>query len=334
MINPMKFLRNRKVGLALGSGGAKGLSHIAVIEYLENLKIPIDMISGSSIGSVIGAVYLCGNMNKFKEDMMVLTKKEMLAIADITLPKSGLLKGNNFIKFLTKYIPADAKIEDLPKPLAIVATDYFTGKPIIFRKGNILEAIRASVSIPGVLVPVAYGNTFLIDGGVANPLPIDIIKDMGAGFTIAVNLHPGLKVSKIKKYVKNGAEKIGINLFPEDIQYADDKQSVSVPDHKNDHTGWFKNIDQWLSRGKENKNGKEKDSYPSIFEVLFQTIDIMEYVNTQNTLKYHKPTVLIEPNLLEIGTLDFNHARNIMITGYAASADKKFAITRKIKFWI
>ena len=331
MINPVKFFRNRKVGLALGSGGAKGLSHIAVIEYLETLKIPIDMISGSSIGAVIGAVYLCGNMTKLKDDMLSFSRKELLAIADITLPKSGLIKGNNFIKFLSKYIPADAKIENLPKPLAIIATDYYTGKAIIFRNGNILEALRASISIPGVLIPAAYGNTFLLDGGVANPLPIDVLKDMGAGLTIAVNLHPGLKVSEIKKYVKKSAEKIGIKIFPEEIQYADDKQSITIPDGKK-YTSLLKNIDQWITRKKE--KDKEKDFYPNIFEVLFQSIDIMEYVNTRNTLKYHTPTVLIEPDLLQTGTLDFYDAKRIITVGYAASAEKKFELIRKVKFWL
>lgn len=328
MINPMKFFRNRKVGLALGSGGAKGLSHIAVIEYLETMKIPVDMISGSSIGAVIGAVYLCGKLNELKQDMLSFSKKELLTIADITIPKSGLIKGNNFMKFLTKYIPVDARIENLPKPLAIIATDYYTGKQIIFRKGNILEAIRASISIPGVFIPAVYGNSFLLDGGVANPLPIDVVKKMGAGLTIAVNLHPHLKVSEIKKYVKKGAEKIGIEIFPEDIQYADDKLKVSVPDNKNDSSGWFKNINQWLSRE------KEKDIHPSIFEVLFQAIDIMEYVNTQNMLKYHTPTVLIQPDLMQAGTLDFHKAKDIINGGYAAAADKKFELIRKIKFWI
>jgi len=328
MINPLKYIRNTTVGLALGSGGAKGLSHIAVIDYLESMRIPVDMISGSSIGAVIGAVYLCGNMNRLKEDMLSFSRTEFLAIADITIPKSGLMKGKNFINFLTKYIPADSLIEDLPKPLAIIATDYFTGKPIVFRKGNILEAIRASVSIPGVFVPATYGNTFLIDGGVANPLPVDVVKKMGAGFTVAVNLHPGLKVSRLKKYVKNGADKFGINLFQDDVHYADEKQSVSVHEHQNDHAGWFKNIEQWLSRD------KEKDLYPSIFEVLSQAIDIMEYVNTVNTLKYHTPTVLIEPDLLQVGTLDFHDAKNILTAGYAASAEKKFELIRKIRFWM
>lgn len=328
MINPAKFFRNRKVGLALGSGGAKGLSHIAVIEYLENMKIPIDMIAGSSIGAVIGAVYLCGNMKKLKDDMLLFTKKELLSVVDITIPKSGLIKGNSFIKFITKYIPENAKIEDLPRPLAIVATDYYTGKQIIFRKGNILEALRASVSIPGVLIPAVYGDTILIDGGVANPLPVDVLKDMGSGLTIAVNLHPGLRFSGIKKIVKSGAGKIGINLFPENIAYADDSQSVVVAEPKKTITDWFKSIDQWISKD------KHKDDLPSIFEVFFQAIDIMEHVNTQNLLKYNKPTVLIEPELIQVGTLDFHKAKSIITAGYAASADKKSKLIRKIRFWI
>ncbi len=328
MINPAKIFRNRKVGLALGSGGAKGLSHIAVIEYLENMKIPVDMIAGSSIGAVIGAVYLSGTLNILKDDMLGFSKRELFTIVDLALPKSGLIKGNNFLIFLQKYIHADARIEDLSRPLAIVATDYYTGKQIIFRKGNILEALRASISIPGVLIPASYGDTILIDGGVANPLPVDVLKDMGSGLTIAVNLHPGLKVARIKKIVKSGAEKIGIDLFSEEISYADEKQNIVIPEQKKNYTDWFKNIEQWISKE------KQKEIYPSIFEVFFQAINIMEHVNTQNILKYHKPTVLIEPDLPGIGTLDFHKAKNIITAGYAASADRKSELIRKIRFWI
>ena len=162
----------------------------------------------------------------------------------------------------------------------------------------------------------------------SNPLPVDVVKKMGAGLTIAVNLHPHLKVSEIKRYVKSGAAKIGIEIFPEDIQYADEKHGVSVPDNKKGAGGWLKNINQWLNR--EN----EKNNHPNIFEVLFQAIDIMEYVNTQNMLKYNSPTVLIEPDLLHMGTLDFHEAKNIIDVGKAAAADKRFELIRKIKFWI
>lgn len=326
MYNPVKFLRNRKVGLALGSGGAKGLSHISVIGYLESMNIPVDMISGSSIGAVIGAVYLCGSMDRLRNDMLSFTKKELLSVADFTLPKSGFVKGKSFIEFLKRYIPADAVIEDLPKPLAVIATDYYSGIPVVFRKGPVLDAIRASISIPGVFIPAQIGNTFCIDGGVANPLPVDIVKSMGAGLTVAVNLHPGLKISKIKKYVKSGAEKIGLNIFTGGTQNPADSNKQEFIKKKN--LPWIK------KNNRPDSVQKLKVEYPGIFEVLFQSIDIMEYVNTRNILKYHAPTVLIEPELLQTGTLDFFNARKIIDAGHAAADMKKSELRRKIKLWI
>jgi len=327
MKNPLRIFRNRKVGLALGSGGAKGLAHIAVFEYLAGLGIPVDMIAGSSIGAVAGAVYCCGTLEKFRHDMLSFTKKELLSVFDLTVPKSGLLKGNDFTDFMKRYIPYDAKIENLNIPLAIVATDFNTGKGIVFRKGNILEALRASVSIPGVFVPVAYNDTFLIDGGVANPLPVDVVRALGAGFTIAVNLHPGIKTSSVKRYVKSGAEKIGITAFSDTLPEIDDRKGVTIPVEKK-QSGWMKNLEQWISA----KN--EKTVYPSIFEVLSQSIDIMGYANTVNMLKHYRPTVLIEPELLTTGTLDFTDAYRIITEGFRACSAKKSELKRKIKFWL
>jgi NTE family protein len=327
MKNPLSIFRNRKVGLALGSGGAKGLSHISVIEYLAGIGIPVDMIAGSSIGAVVGAVYCCGKLETFRHDMLSFTKKELLSMFDLTMPRSGLLKGNDFTEFMKRYIPADAKIEDFDIPLAIVATDLYSGSGIVFRKGNVLEALRASVSIPGVFVPVAYNDTFLVDGGVANPLPVDVVKRSGAGFTIAVNLHPGIKTSRVKRYVQTGAEKIGITAFSEELPEIDERKGVTIPVEKK-HNGWMKNLDQWISAR------NEKAVYPSIFEVLSQSIDIMGYANTVNMLKHYRPTVLIEPDLLNTGTLDFTDAYSIMTGGFRACADKKSELTRKIKFWI
>lgn len=333
MRNPLRVFRNGKVGLALGSGGAKGLSHIAVFEYLEGMGIPVDMIAGSSIGAVVGSVYCCGNLQRFRDDMLTFSRKELLSVFDLTVPRSGLLKGNDFTGFMERYIPADAKIEDFDIPLAIVATDFYTGKGVVFRKGNVLEALRASVSIPGVFVPVAYNGTFLVDGGVANPLPVDVVRKLGAGFTVAVNLHPGIKTSRMKKYVQSGAEKIGIAVFGEEIPEIDERKGVKIPEDKK-QSGWMKNLEQWISARSGRSGKSEKIEYPSIFEVLSQSIDIMGYANTLNMLKHYKPTVLIEPDLLTTGTLDFTDGYRIITEGFRACADKKSELKRKIKFWI
>lgn len=327
MKNPLKYFRNRKVGLALGSGGAKGLAHISVIEYLEGMDIPINMIAGSSIGAVVGAVYCSGTLKKLKEDMLSFSKKELLSIFDLTVPRSGLLKGNDFIGFMKKYIPEKTRIEDFDIPFAVVATDFYTGKGIVFKKGNVLEALRASASIPGVFVPVAYNDTFLIDGGVSNPLPVDVVWKMGAGRTVAVNLHPGIRTSRVKRYVQSGADRLGIRISGDDIQEVDESKGVSLPDEKKER-GLIKNLEHWIA----GRSGKK--NYPSIFEIVSQSIDIMGYANTVTILKHYRPTVLIEPELLNTGTLDFYHGYGIITEGFRACDEKKSELARKIKFWI
>jgi len=331
MINPLKYLKNRKVGLVLGSGGAKGLAHIAVIEYLETMGIPIDMIAGASIGSIVGAIYLTGNLKRFEEDMLKFTKKDLLSVLDFTLPKSGIVKGNNFMKLFGNYIPLEAKFEDLPKPFSIIATDFYSGRQIVFKKGHIHKAIRASMSIPGVFVPVSYGEDFLIDGGVANPLPIDVVKDMGAGLTIAVNLHPGLPKSKSMKNSDKNFNRMN-NSSAEDIHQIEDKDGEDK-----DGIGKFdlwNNFADKMKKTDQSKSNKQKPAAPSILEVISRTIDILGYVNTLNMLDAHKPTVLIEPQLLELGSFDFHEAKDILIEGFESSAKKRMELLRKVKFWI
>jgi len=326
MKNPFRLFFKKKVGVALGSGGAKGLAHIAVLEYLEQLQIPIHFIAGSSIGAVIGAVYAAGTLPDFKRDMLKFTKKELLSLIDLTLPRSGLLKGNDFIKFMRKYIPADLKLEDLKIPLEIVATDYYTGACVVFKKGNVLDAIRASVSIPGFFIPVAYNNSFLIDGGVANPLPIDIVSNAGMELTVAVNLHPGVqRIEKGENIFGKSFHKIKSKFKDDTITEAKevDAKKITIPEEVK-LTGIIKSIEEWIS--KKNK----AQSYPSIFEIIIQSIDIMGYSTTVNMLKHYKPTVLIEPDLLATGTLDFYDAYRIMTVGYKTCEAKRSELVKRI----
>jgi NTE family protein len=202
MLDVFKFFRKKKVGLVLGSGGSKGIAHISVIENLEALQIPVSMISGSSIGALIAAVYASGSMKELKRDIMKMDRREVRSYFDPVFPLSGLMEGKKLKEFMARYIPLDAKIEDLRIPIGVVATDLYSGNAVVLRTGNVIDAVRASISIPGVFVPVKYGDTILVDGGVANPLPVDIVKSMGADLEIAVNLHPKVYSEKLKKTVK------------------------------------------------------------------------------------------------------------------------------------
>lgn len=173
-----------KVGVALGGGGAKGFAHIAVLEKIKR----VDCLAGSSIGALVAAMYSYGCLEEFKEDMLSLNRTKLVRLLDPKIGSLGFINGKKIIRYLTKFIPANARIENLKIPLAIVATEYNTGKAVVFRRGNLAMALRASCSIPGVFIPVKYKNTYLIDGSMTDPLPVDILRKMGAKKIIAVNL--------------------------------------------------------------------------------------------------------------------------------------------------
>ncbi len=303
MFNPFNFI-NKKVGLVLGSGGAKGISHIAVIEYINELGIPIDMIAGASISALVGALYCTGSLQNFKKDLLSMDRKTYLDFFDPIFPVSGLLGSDSIIKFIQKYIPENLKFEDLKIPLNIVATDYQTGKPIVFSSGNIVQAIRASISIPGIFTPVPYGDTFLIDGGVANPLPIDVTKSMGAGLIVAVNLHPS-----VKPKIMNNEKIKSLKKQAPKPEKNDEKQSyvgLILEKAKNiaqfGKNTWLKYLSSYMN----NEKVQDRKKLPNIFDIIFQSIDIMGYTTTAMMLKYDPPAVLIEPNLLDFKSMDFS----------------------------
>lgn len=329
MINPLKYLRNRKVGLALGSGGAKGLSHVAVVEYLETMGIPIDLVAGSSIGAVVGALHCTGTLTAFKEDIVRLKLREFLSYMDPVVPRTGFLDGNGFVRFMERYIPRNAKIEDLKTPLAIIATDYVTGMPVIFRSGSINDALRASVSIPGVLVPVRYRGTLLVDGGVSNPLPLNVVEGMGAGITIAVNLHPQIKKRGLRHYMKSQMTAVNTPADQRDLEIVHDDAELEIPPRS---TGikWLRAIEQWI----KTERPATKAQMPNIFEVIAQTVDIMEYVNTMLILKYNPPTVLIEPDVTDVAMLSFTEAERVIMKGTLACALVRKTLNRRVKRWV
>jgi len=179
-----------KVGLALGSGAALGLAHIGVIKALREADIPIDMIAGTSMGALVGACYATDGQIEDVEELALSTNlRKMTHLLDpkFTLIRIGFLSGNRVENFL-KPIIGDRDIRDCTIPFAAVAADIYTAKQVVLRQGPLLKAVRASISIPVVFVPVNYNGRYLVDGGTLNPVPADVVKSMGATFTIAVNV--------------------------------------------------------------------------------------------------------------------------------------------------
>ena len=177
----------RDVALVLSSGGARGLAHIGAIEELEAQGYRIRSIVGCSMGAIIGGMYAAGKLAEYKEWMQTIDKKKILSLLDITFSLDHLVKGEKIIEAMKEIVP-DVKIENLPIPFKAIATDWEKGQEVVFSKGSLYEAIRASISMPLFFDPVKRGGTTFVDGGILNPLPLNISKDMPGDIVVAVNV--------------------------------------------------------------------------------------------------------------------------------------------------
>ncbi len=178
-------MRRPKIGLALGSGGALGYAHAGVIKALEDNGIPIDMIAGSSIGALVGAVYASGlKVDQMRRFALSFNRNTYV---DVTVPRKGFVSGKR-LKNLLYIITKGKNLEDLPIPIAVVATDIQLGEKVVFHTGNIAETVRASISIPGVFVPAVIDGRTLVDGGVIERVPVADARELGADIVIAVNV--------------------------------------------------------------------------------------------------------------------------------------------------
>jgi len=186
-------LAKRKIGLALGSGAARGLAHIGVLEVLEETGVPISMVAGTSAGAAVGALYAQGKeVSLIKKTVLELSRKRLVPLLDLTLPKAGFIRGRKVQDWLRSIIGGEIEFSDLMMPFACVATDITTGEEVVINQGSVVEAIRASISIPAIFTPVKWRDRYLVDGMLVNPVPVNVLKRMGADFIIAVNVIPDI----------------------------------------------------------------------------------------------------------------------------------------------
>ncbi|MFD1735702.1 patatin-like phospholipase family protein [Bacillus salitolerans] len=174
-----------KIGLALGSGGARGFAHLGVIKVLRDHHIPIDFIAGSSMGALVASFFAAGqDIDRLYKFAIAFKRKFYL---DFTVPKMGFIAGNR-VKELVRVFTHGKNIEDLQIPISIVATDLIKGEKVIFKEGSIADAVRASISIPGIFVPEKVNGRLLVDGGVIDRVPVSVVREMGADIVIAVDV--------------------------------------------------------------------------------------------------------------------------------------------------
>ncbi|MBW2631796.1 MAG: patatin-like phospholipase RssA [Deltaproteobacteria bacterium] len=293
--------KTRKIGLALGSGSARGWSHIGVIQGLREEGIPIDVVCGTSIGSVVGGALAAGTLDQLDEWVRDLSWSDVIGFMDVMFPRSGFIEGEKIINFFRKNF-ADPNIEDLSIPFAAVATDLMSGREIWLKKGSLMDAVRASISMPGMFAPFKQGGQWLVDGGLVNPVPVSLCRAMGADIVIAVNLNSYL-------IGKRGARKASRQKTPPEKRETTGKLREQLTSYLN---STIKKGKSFIPAGFGSANA---DRSPSIFEVMATSTNIMQDRITRQRLAGDPSDLLISPRLAHIGLLEFNRADEIIREG-------------------
>ena len=214
----------KDVALVLSSGGARGLAHIGAIEELEAQGYRITSLAGCSMGALIGGVYAVGKLKEFREWMKTIDRKKMLKLTDFSLGLNHIVKGTRIIEAIMEFVP-DMPIESLPIPYCAVATDWKAGREVVFRKGSLFEAIRASISLPAFYEPVQRDGMILIDGGVTNPIPLNRVKRHDGDILVGVDVSGEDYAAKWKEKTEQSkqrtsfSQKIINKLRPEGIEF-------------------------------------------------------------------------------------------------------------------
>lgn len=283
------------IGLALGSGAARGWAHIGVIEALHEAGIEPDVIAGCSMGAVVGGAYLTGSLERLKSWAEAMSFTEFVRRLDIS-PSSGGIIAGKMIERLLEELGISGNIEDLPKPFATVATDYVTGREEWHRTGPIGDAIRASISIPGVLAPHRIGADWFMDGGLVNPVPVSTCRALGANFIIAVNLNGDLVGRRGHEGEPPDSGNSGELI---------EKVISGLPD------SWRDGVSETL-----NEMFAPKPETPGYFDVLANSINIMQDRITRSRLAGEPPHVMILPQLTDMGPFQFDRAREAIAEGH------------------
>ena len=299
----------KKVGLALGSGAARGLAHIGVIKALEEYNIPIRMIAGTSMGALVGAAYATGlSGTELEEIACTINFRTIAKLFLPTLPITGLVDGKRIEDFL-KALVGDVNIRNLKIPFAAVAADIESSEEILIRDGSLIGAIRASISIPGIFTPAKHQNRYLVDGGLLNPVPVDVVRNMGADFVIAVSV-PYPQKDKPVDIIIALSDEDERSIKVSNLKDLNDKLTIYT-DKKVNIARLKSGIGKIIKRTYKNKSPKGMN----IFKIIMTTMNIMERQITYLQLAKHKPDLLIKPDIEIASAFDFYKAREIIKLG-------------------
>lgn len=297
----MGLFMRPKIGVALGSGAARGWAQIGVLEGLAALGIVPEIVSGTSIGALVGAAFVTGKLAALKTRMENFGRRDVAALIDIRLATGGLIEGKRIENFLES-LGIAGTIEKQGSRYAAVATDLVSGREIWLQQGSIARAVRASIGIPGIFSPTRHDDRWLIDGGLVNPVPVSLARALGADIVIAVDLN---------------SELVGRRFNGSDVDRTAPAIPAQVPGWLMDAAGPI--FQRVLQAGPD---------CPSYFEVLGNSLNIMQDRITRTRLAGDPPDVLLCPKLGEFSWLDFHRANETIAEGVACVRAAEQAIRR------
>ncbi|EWY36210.1 lysophospholipase [Skermanella stibiiresistens SB22] len=287
--------------MALGAGVARGWAHIGVLRALHRLGIEPDIVTGTSVGALVGGTFLAGRLDALEEWARGLSRRKIVSYLDLRVRNGGLIGGGRLMGEMKKHM-GDRRIEDLPIPFAAIATDLVTGHEVWLRTGGLAEALRASFSLPGVFPPMCIDQRWLVDGALVDPVPVSACRALGAEMVIAVNLNADI-LGKARKPGSNIATAAGFDLL-QVLEQTPATPQAPPPSRLDSLTRRI------FTRDYEG---------PSVFGVMVSSLGIITDRIGRARLASDPPDVQISPRLGHVGLLEFDRAADAIEEGVAAT---------------
>lgn len=304
------LLVEKKIGIALGAGSARGIAHIGVLQGLRAMGIEPHIVCGCSIGALVGASYVTDKLDEFADWVSALGTRDVLRYLGIRpLARGGVAEANVLIDHL-RDSHGNPAINDLPKAFAAIATDLYTGREIWLQDGLLWDAVRASIAIPGMITPVPVAGRWLVDGALVNPVPVSVCRALGADLVIAVNPSTLMRRSTAQ-----------LQLTPEDADIADDDDINAAV-----NSGLFGRLGTALRGAADpirqiisgyQDQWSERQERPATLDVMQSAITIMQDRITRSRLAGEPPDVILLPHVGHIGLLEYHRSAEAIAAGRA-----------------
>jgi NTE family protein len=281
----------KTVRLVLGSGGARGMAHIGVIEELEKVGFTVQEVVGCSMGAVVGGIYCAGYLKEYKHWLIKLTRMDVFRLLDFTISAQGFVKGERVFKAIEEFI-GDHQIESFKIPFTAVAADLNEQREVLYKSGSLFRALRASIAIPTVFTPVRDGKLKLVDGGVLNPLPLNLVSKQPGDWVVAVN--------------------ISANIPPTPLQIVD------AEIENKERAAYLRMLDSIRASLPKFENTTDAADKLGLFDLLNKSYDMTQDRLTELMIEIHKPDLVINISRNACGVFEFYRANELIEAGRRA----------------